>query len=81
MSRSDWRGSLEGKDCFPLCAKPYRLLQHATVRQVHASFQNFPEPHFQPRHVEQRKPSRTVEIAHQIDVRLGRGLPARDRAE
>src|SRR5580658_669843 len=81
MSRSARLESLEGKDCFLLCATPYRLLQHAPVRQIDTRFQDFAEAHFQPGHIEQGEASRTVEIAHQIDVRLRTSLPAGDGTE
>ena len=81
MSRSERLDSLKRNDGFPFCAKPHRLFQHVPVRQIDAGFQDFAEAHFQPGHVEQRKTSRAVEIAHQVDIRLRRSLPARDRAE
>jgi hypothetical protein len=58
---------------FPFCANPDWLFQHAPVREIDARFQNLAETQFQTGHIEQCKALRTVEITHQIDIRLRGG--------
>ena len=65
----------------PQSTRPDSLFHRIEGSQIDFHSEKIAEPTFQPSHVKEGEALGAVEICHQVNVRLGRGLAARHRAE
>jgi hypothetical protein len=81
MSRSDLAASLKGK--YGLARGPFAnaILQRLCRGEVHRHVQDVSEAIFQRHHIQQGKLPGRIKLRHQIDIRFGRIVAARLRAE